>query len=233
MVSQPVRIAVLVLTGLVVMGLTLLGVAQARNDQAVREAAMQPELPKAAAPKVESPVAAQPAPAASAPQKEIWVHVTGAVAKPGVYQLPEGARVAEALNAAGGSLPEGRPDELNLAERLADGAKVWIPTEAELKAAAEAAPAPLPVASKGTVAPVKSTGGGTGAAPAAQTGGKVNINTATSKELERVTGIGPATAAKIIAYREQHGPFKSLDDLIKVSGIGPATLAKMRDQLTL
>lgn len=234
MVSQPVRIAVLVLSGLILMGLGVLGVAQARNDQAVREAAMQPELPKAVAPKLESPVAAaQTAPAAPAPQKEIWVHVTGAVTKPGVYQLPEGARVAEALNAAGGSLPEGRPDELNLAERLADGAKVWIPTEAELKAAAEAAPGPLPVASKGTVAPVKSTGGGTGAAPAAQTGGKVNINTATSKELERVTGIGPATAAKIIAYREQQGPFKSVDDLIKVSGIGPATLAKMRDQITI
>ncbi|HLO03771.1 MAG TPA: SLBB domain-containing protein, partial [Symbiobacteriaceae bacterium] len=178
--SQPVRVAVLSLSGLVVVGLGILGLFQFQADQTAREAASRPESPKveaAAAP-------AQPAPPPPAPKKEIWVHVTGAVQKPGVYQLAEGARVAEALNAAGGALPDGRPDELNLAEPLADGAKVWIPTVAELQAAVEA-PSPPPVTTKGTVQPVRSTVGST-AAPVVKAGGKVNVNTASAKELEGV-----------------------------------------------
>jgi competence protein ComEA len=225
-VSQPVRIAVLSLSGLIVVGLGILGLQQFRTDQAVAAAAARPEMPKVEAPATPAP----PAPAA-APKKEIWVHVSGAVQKPGVYQLPEGARVAEALNAAGGSLPEGRPDELNLAEALADGAKIWVPTEAELKAAVAASSAP-PVASKGTVQPVRTTTGATGTLTA-KARGKVNVNTASAKDLESVNGIGPSTAAKIVEYRQANGPFKSLDDLTKVKGIGPATLAKIREGLTV
>lgn len=228
MVSQPIRIAVIALSGIALAGLGLLGLGQYQADQVARAAAARPEPVKVAAPV--QPVQAAPPP--QAPKKEIWVHVTGAVQKPGVYQLAEGARVAEALNAAGGPLPDGRPDELNLAEVLADGAKVWIPTEAEVKAAAEAPGAP-PVTTKGTVQPVRSTSGGAGAASATKAGGKVNINTATAKQLESVNGIGPVTAAKIIAYREAHGPFKSLSDLTKVSGIGAKTLEKIRDGLTI
>lgn len=228
MVSQPIRIAVITLSSIGVIGLGILGIFQLQADQTVRTAALKPELPK-----VEAPVLpAQPSPPPPVAKKEIWVHVAGAVQRPGVYQLAEGARVAEALNAAGGPLPEGRPDELNLAEVLADGAKVWIPTTAELKAAAEAPGAP-PVTTKGTVQPVRSTTGSTTAAPAAKAGGKVNVNTASAKELENVKGIGPVMASKIIAFREAHGPFKSLSDLTKVNGIGAKTLEKIRDGLTI
>lgn len=228
MVSQPVRIAVISLSGIAVVGLGILGLFQFQADQVAREAATRPEPPKVEAPVV--PVQAAPPP--PAPKKEIWVHVTGAVQKPGVYQLQEGARVAEALNAAGGALPDGRPDELNLAEVLADGAKIWIPTEAEVKAAEAAATAPA-VTSKGTVQPVRSTNGPSAAAPAPQKNGKVNINTATAKELDSLDGIGPAIAAKIIEYREANGPFKSINDLTKVKGIGSAILEKNRDRLTI
>lgn len=229
MVSQPVRIAVISLSGVVVVGLGVLGFFQFQADQSARDAATRPEPAKVEA----SAMPVQAAPASQAPTKEIWVHVTGAVHKPGVYQLAEGARVAEALNAAGGALPEGRPDELNLAEVLVDGAKVWIPTAAELKAAAAEVTTAPSVATKGTVQPVRSTVGAAASAPVAKVGGKVNVNTASAKELESVTGIGPTTAAKIVAYRQAHGPFKTLNDLTKVSGIGSKTLEKLRDGLTI
>lgn len=153
--------------------------------------------------------------------------MAGAVQKPGVYQLTEGARLAEALTAAGGALPEGRPDELNLAEVLPDGAKIWVPTEAELKVAAESTP-PAPVSAKGTVQPVRATASAT-----TKVGGKVNLNTATAQELDKLDGIGPALAARIVEYRQAHGPFKSVEELTKVKGIGTSTLAKFRDKVTI
>lgn len=228
MVSPSARIAVIVLSGIVVAGLGVLGVFQYQADQTAREAATRPESLKVEAPVVPVQAAQKP----EAPKKEIWVHVTGAVQKPGVYQLPEGARVAEALNAAGGPLPDGRPDELNLAEVLTDGAKVWIPTEADLKPAVEAPSAP-PVVAKGTVQPVRSTVGASAEATVPKAGGKVNLNTATVKELDSLEGIGPALAAKIIDYREANGPFKSVSDLKKVKGIGDSILEKNRDRLTI
>jgi competence protein ComEA len=225
-VSQPVRIVVLSLSGFVVAGLVGLGIVQYRADQVAQVAATRPEPLKVAA----APVAASPAAPPPATKKEIWVHVTGAVQKPGVYQLPEGARLAEALTAAGGSLSEGRPDELNLAEVLADGAKVWVPTAAELKPVEGGAPPP--VSMKGTIQPVHATAGGT-TSGTAKAGGKVNLNTATANELDGLDGIGPTLAARILEYRQTHGPFKSVQDLTKVKGIGTSTLAKFRDRVTV
>lgn len=144
------------------------------------------------------------APAAQAEaEKTILVHVAGAVSYPGVYALPEGARVHEAVAAAGGPLPEGNLHALNLAEPLYDGRKVTVPFAADLEPGV------------------------------AERDGRVNINTATAAELEKLPGIGPAKAAAIAAYREKNGPFKSLEQLAEVSGIGPKTVEALRDYITL
>ncbi|NLZ93553.1 MAG: ComEA family DNA-binding protein [Firmicutes bacterium] len=135
--------------------------------------------------------------------REIIVHVAGAVKKPGVYTLPEGARVFMALEAAGGVLADADKHALNLAEPLFDGRRIIVPYQGEEgeKTAGES--------------------------------GKVNVNTATAAEFEQLPGIGPAKAAAIISYREENGPFQSVDDLTRVPGIGPGTLATMKDYLTL
>jgi competence protein ComEA len=152
------------------------------------------------------------------------VHVAGAVVKSGVYQLPKGARVADAIAAAGGAAGDGVPDALNLAEGLADGQKVLVPTKKEL----EAAP-PVAFTASGPSAG-GSGSGGTSAKPAAP--GKVNVNTGTVSQFDALPGVTPTAAKNIVDYRTKYGPFKKLDDLDKVSGIGPATLDKMRPYLT-
>jgi competence protein ComEA len=238
-VSQSMRIAVLTLSGLLAAGLIALGIIQYRADQQAVHAAARPEAGATQTAKLETGKVGQKPDAGSlasdatqAPEakKEIQVHVAGAVQNPGVYRLPAGARVAEAITAAGGKLPDGQPDELNLAEPLTDGAKVHIPSAAEVKAA-EAAPAPP--APKGTVQAVRSTVGTAKTGSTKAPGGKVHLNTATAKELEDLPGIGATTAAKIIAYRNAHGPFQRVEDLTKVSGIGAKLLEKIRDSVTL
>lgn len=175
------------------------------------------------------PGRAEADPPAPAPRRLI-VHVAGAVQKPGVYTFEEGARVNDAIVAAGGALAEGVPDALNLAAPLGDGAKVYVYTKAELQPAAQA-----PAAARGaTYAPVAAAEPPTPptAAPQTQTQqGPVNVNTATAAELERVPGIGPATARAILEHRAKHGAFKRIEDLTAVSGIGPKTLEKLRPYL--
>jgi competence protein ComEA len=238
-VSQPMRIAVLTLSGLLAAGLIVLGVIQYRADQRAVHQAARPEASVPHTTKLEtvqtgqSPQPGAPSSDGAQPpeaKKEIQVHVAGAVQNPGVYRLPAGARVAEAITAAGGKLPDGEPDELNLAEPLTDGAKVHIPTAAEVKAAAVA---PAPPAPKGTVQVVRSTVGTAKTGSTKAPGGQVHLNTATASELESLPGIGASTAAKIIAYRNAHGPFQRVEDLTKVSGIGAKTLEKFRDSVTL
>ncbi|MCI8468922.1 MAG: ComEA family DNA-binding protein [Eggerthellaceae bacterium] len=146
----------------------------------------------------------------------ILVHVGGAVAAPGVYAVPEGARVEDALAAAGGLGPDAAPDAVNRARVLADGEQVVIPTAEEA-----AAPAPAPVGNDAR--------SGAPSTPAPSGGGKVNLNTASAAELTALNGIGEATAAKIVADREARGPFSTVDDLARVSGIGPKKLESLRD----
>ncbi len=134
---------------------------------------------------------------------EIVVHVSGAVRRPGVYALKEGARVVDAVEAAGGVTPEGNVDALNLAERLYDGRKVTVPY----------------------ISPQGET--------SQSTDGRVNINESSSAELEKLPGIGPAKAAAIVSYREANGHFRSIDDLVAVSGIGSKTVEALRDYITL
>ncbi|MBN1439227.1 MAG: ComEA family DNA-binding protein [Anaerolineales bacterium] len=133
----------------------------------------------------------------------VRVSVRGAVAAPGVYRLAPGSILQDALDAAGGVLPEGDTSRLNLAAPLSEGQEVRVPVKT---------PTPGP---------------GTPTAPSS--GGKINLNTATREELESLPGIGPVLAQRIIEYREEHGPFHSVDDLLNVEGVGPALLEKIRD----
>lgn len=145
-------------------------------------------------------VALEPSPGASGgPARAIYVHVAGAVREPGLYRLEEGQRVDDAVRAAGGALDDADLDAVNLAAKLGDGDKVVVPT-------------------------VGGDGGGEGEA-----GGKVNLNTADAAALETLPGIGPALAERILAYREEHGGFRAVEDLLKVSGIGPRKFEALAD----
>jgi competence protein ComEA len=156
-----------------------------------------------------APVAGAPGAAGA----EVVVHVAGAVARPGVQRLVGGDRVVDAVDAAGGPVPDADLGRINLAAPLADGQQIYVPRLGEVPPAAAATGA------TGT------TGGGTAAAP----GQPVNLNTASAVELETLPGVGPTTAAAIIAHREANGPFTAVDQLLDVRGIGDAKLAQLRD----
>ena len=145
------------------------------------------------------------------------VHVAGAVRRPGVYRLPAGARVKDAVERAGGARPHGDVNAINLAAKVVDGQQVVVPSRG---------------------------GGGTGAAATAATaapagpavaatapGPPISLNTATAEQLDTLDGVGPATAQKIIVWRTQHGGFRSVADLGQVPGIGPKKLAALKDRV--
>jgi competence protein ComEA len=141
----------------------------------------------------------------------IVVSVDGAVTRPGAYDLPGGARVRDAIAAAGGPSAAADLRNVNLAHRLRDEEKVVVPSRV-----AEPTRAP---ASSGTRAPVSAVA--------------VNINTATASQLEALPSIGPVLAGRIIAYREEHGPFQSVDDLAKVDGISRRIVEQLRPLVTV
>lgn len=162
-----------------------------------------------------APIVLQPAPT----EKPIAVHVIGAVPRPGLYEFPEGARVQDAIDAAGGLLAEADPGSINLAARLEDGQQLDIPYT--IGAA--------PTQGIGSFEQSLPTEAPTTNPNAADL---VCINTATNDELDTLPGIGPATAKNIIDYRTENGPFIQIDDLINVAGIGPTTLDNMRAFIT-
>lgn len=154
---------------------------------------------------------------------QVVVHVTGAVASPGVVVLGQGARVADAIEAAGGVTQEADADQLNLARVLSDGEQVRVPREGEVLTDQEAG--------AGQVGE-QSGQSGSGAAQdghGQEVSGLVNINTASALELEELPGIGPALAQRIVEHREANGPFGSVDELTEVSGIGQAKLEALRE----
>lgn len=142
------------------------------------------------------------------------VDVRGAVNKPGVYTLPLGSRVQDALTLAGDVTNNADTRTLNLARRLNDGEQIYVPI------IGEATPTPLPVSGKS-------------AATATRIAGKININTATLAELDTLPGIGPAIAQRIIDYRTQNGDFKKIEDVKKVRGIGDALFNQIKDLITV
>lgn len=179
----------------------------------------------AAAPGPADPAATGSADPAGAPAGRIVVHVVGAVVSPGVVVLADGARVADAIAAAGGAASDADTEQLNLARVLGDGEQVRVPHAGEQLVAPDPGPSP----------PGGASGGGAAGASGGSTpgGGVVNINTAGAAELEALPGIGPALAARIVEYRDGHGPFASVDDLTDVPGIGPAKLEALRSQATV
>ena len=145
-----------------------------------------------------------PGEATAAPSPLIYVHILGEVRQPGLYELRDGDRAVDAVAAAGGFTEAADAAGLNLARFVSDGEQIIVP------AIGEAPPA------------------GAGGVP-----GKVNLNTADAALLDTLPGVGPATAAKIIAWREQHGRFESVEDLLDVGGIGQAKFESLRDLVTI
>ncbi|WP_270407895.1 ComEA family DNA-binding protein [Brachybacterium paraconglomeratum] len=169
-----------------------------------------------------------PAATDSSAPTELVVHVSGAVVSPGVVRLPPGARVDDALRAAGGATGEAELDAVNLARPVVDGEQIHVPVPGE-EPPANSAPAP---AADGP--PAGDAGAGEGSAGGrGADGGLIDLNTASAAELDELPGVGPAIAQRIVDHREQNGPFESVDQLKEVSGIGPATLEKMRDRATV
>ncbi|WP_284752252.1 helix-hairpin-helix domain-containing protein [Arthrobacter sp. efr-133-R2A-120] len=148
------------------------------------------------------------------------VHVAGAVKNPGIVRVPAGARVFDAIAAAGGADPAAELDSLNLAAVVEDSAKIHVPR------IGEAAPSQL-------AGPVGGgpTAGGTGAGTSA--GGKVNLNTATAEELDTLPKVGPVLAKRIVEWRQQHGPFASVEDLDAVDGVGPKMMESLLPLVTV
>ncbi|MEV7527598.1 ComEA family DNA-binding protein [Agrococcus sediminis] len=151
------------------------------------------------------PAAIVPAPVATA-SAELVVDVQGAVAEPGVYRLPAGARVLDAVARAGGTVDGAAPGALNLARAVVDGEQLVVPTAEEQAALASAAPAE---------------------------GGLVSLNRADLAALETLPRVGPSLATAIIAHRDEHGPFTDVAQLDDVPGIGPALLATLTPLVTL
>lgn len=200
---------------------TATGLPAAAVDPAATGPPGSAAAPGPADPAATGPGAADPA---GAPAGRIVVHVVGAVVSPGVVVLADGARVADAIAAAGGAASDADTEQLNLARVLGDGEQVRVPHAGEQLVAPDPGPSP-PGASGGGAA-----GASGGSTPG---GGVVNINTAGAAELESLPGIGPALAARIVEYRDGHGPFASVDDLTDVPGIGPAKLEALRSQATV
>jgi competence protein ComEA len=136
---------------------------------------------------------------------DVVVDVTGAVGRPGVYRLPAGSRVTDAVQRAGGAAPKAQLEAVNLAARLADGQQVVVPER-----------------------------GPSGAAvltPGAAEEGPISLGAATVEQLDTIDGIGPVTAEGIVKFREEHGGLASVDQLDQISGIGPATMEALRARL--
>jgi competence protein ComEA len=152
--------------------------------------------------------AAPGGPAAPEPDPDAHVHAAGAVARPGVYRVRPGGRVVDVVDAAGGPGADADLDQVNLAARVTDGERVYVPKRGE--------------------APPTGAGSGPGGRAAS---GPVDLNTATLEQLDSLPGVGPATAQAILDHRAEHGRFAAVDELLEVRGIGDAKLAAIRSRV--
>jgi competence protein ComEA len=205
----------------------------------------RPQAPEASPSPASTATAANPdtpgdPPVTVKPDPEVVVHVAGAVKHPGVYHLHPGARNDDAVKAAGGLTGSANEASLNLAAPAIDGAQLYVKnlSEQPVGGATEDTAVPHSLGDPLAIPPASAHGSKANATAAAHSvakpsklkspsEGKININTASSDELQRVSGIGPAMADKIIAYRQENHGFQSLDDLLQISGIGAKKFAKM------
>lgn len=160
-----------------------------------------------------APVKSAPGSAAPANTGKVVVDVKGAVNHPGVYTLAKSQRVQEAIKAAGGQTPAADMRQVNLAKQLVDQQVVYVPSQGEQVAT-----------------PLDSAGAGGGTAADQE---KINLNQATKEDLMKISGIGDKKADKILAYRQSHGQFKTIEELQNVDGFGEKTVAKLKDQLAV
>lgn len=154
------------------------------------------------------PVPAEVAVPATAAEPALTVHVSGWVTSPGLVTLRSGARVADAVAAAGGARPGARLDVVNLAEPVSDGSRVTVPGPGDDVRSV----------------PDQAGAGGGGS-------GRVNVNRASLEELQTLPGVGPVLAERIVSHRDSHGPFQVVEDLLDVPGIGEGRLADLRDRI--
>jgi competence protein ComEA len=153
----------------------------------------------------------------------IVVYVSGAVINPGLYSLPAGSRVGDAVAKAGGLRPDADMEQINLAARISDEEHILVPEKGATRVPVTPSSPRQPTAQHAT--PV--------ATNQLSTTAKININTATATELERLPGIGPSLAAPIIAYREENGPFLAIEDLMLVPGIKEGIMSNIRSLITV
>jgi len=179
------------------------------------------------------------------PQGEVVFQVAGTVRIPGLYKLPVGSRITDAINAAGGALPGADLQNINLAAKIEDGARIFVPS---ITTQAAGAPMTTPTGTPGGGVPpavstysrpsissraVSAWGRSSGGKLKNPGDGTVSINSAGAEELQRLPGVGPSTAQKILDYRQQLGRFTSIEQLMDVKGIGPKKLEKIRPFVTL
>lgn len=165
-------------------------------------------------------------------QAMIYVDVCGAVVNPGVFQLAAGSRVFQAIEAAGGYLPEAALTCVNRAGVLTDGQQLYILTQEEMERQG-LDPAEMSGASDGQMNGSARTGQNTGMTAQVQQDNRININTADEAQLTTLTGIGATRAQAIIAYREENGPFAAIEDIMNVQGIKEGTFAKIKDEIVV
>lgn len=198
--SGRVRLAATAVAAMVAVAVGILALRPATTDARVEDA-----LPRASSAASGQSDAEEPAPSSVL---TIVVQAAGAVVQPGVYRLPPDARVDDLIRAAGGLVADADADRVNLAARLTDGVRVYVPRIGEV--------VPPDLAAEGSAL-------GSSGEPRL-----VDLNSASIAELDTLPGIGPATAQAIVDYRTQHGRFSSVDDLLNVRGIGPAKLEEIR-----
>ena len=184
---------------------------------------------------VETEATPPPVRPAHPPKSEITVHVTGAVKSPGIYYLSDGARVHEAIEWAGGGTDQADIHSLNLAAKISDGQQIDVPEIRQISDVNQNASNSntvqeytIPTSPDLSVPPQSSV-----RKPESSGGSRININSATSQELQTLRGIGPALAQRIIEYRQISGGFSTVDDLTNVKGIGEKTLEKIRASITV
>ena len=183
-----------------------------------------PPIASAKLPPVQMVSSASPSPTGSTPtaaEQPVVVSVVGLVHKPGLVTLQAGARIADAVAAAGGTLGGADLIGLNMAQRVADGQQIIV-------GIAPAPGQPAELGSGVTPASGQSTAPTTSGSPAGPAAGPIDLNTATVEQLDALPGVGPVTAAAIVAWRDKNGKFTSVDQLGDVDGIGPARLEKLR-----
>ena len=178
--------------------------------------------------------------------REVRVHVAGAVKRPGVYSLSADARIIDALRAAGGSTQTADLERINLAQSILDAEQIFVPRRGASRTATTVAPRHRPRRTRPTAStpgsvpgvPVVVAPGSSQPSPASSAAPvtparMVNLNTATTEELDTLPGVGPATARAIVSYRTRRGPFAKVEDLLNIDGIGPKKLESLRAHVVL